>query len=233
MTVKALLFDFDGVVVDTEVPTYESWREIYAEHGVDLALGDWLPVVGTGTSTAPGGVFDAVAHLEGLLGTSLDRAAVVERRTRRKIELCDAAAVLPGVADYLARARTLGLRTGIVTRASGEWVRHHLARVCLEHSWDAIVCADGAHHLAKSGFYCAAVAELGVEPLEAVAFEDSAHGVLAAREAGLRCVAVPNRVTREADFSAADIVLGSLAERGLQDVLADLEAVEPRRRSSS
>ena len=229
MTVRALLFDFDGVIVDTEVPTYESWREIYAEHGVDLALADWLPAVGTGTSSAPGAVFDAVAYLERLVGRSLDREAVVARRSRRKIELCDAAVLLPGVADYLAGARALGLLTAIVTRASDEWVRHHLTRVRLDHPWDRIVCAGGAHQLAKSVFYRDAVGGLGLAPREAVAFEDSVHGVQAAREAGLRCVAVPNSVTRGGDFDEADVVLGSLAERGLQDVLADLGGVDSRR----
>ena len=224
MRVRALLFDFDGVIVDTEVPTYESWREIYAEHGVDLALGDWLPVVGTGTSTEAGAVFDAVAHLERLLGTTLDREEVVERRRRRKAELCDAAVLLPGVAGYLATARELGLRTGIVTRASSDWVRHHLGRVGLDHCWDAIVCADGAHGVAKAVFYREGVAKLGVAPREGLAFEDSAHGALAAREAGLRCVAVPNSVTRGADFDDADLVLSSLAERPLEVVLAELGA---------
>ena len=222
--VRALLFDFDGVVVDTEVAIYESWREIYREHGVDLGLSDWLPAVGSGTSTLPGGVFDAVLHLEGLIGRAVDRDAVVERRTQRRAELCDRARLLPGVADYLADARALGLRTGIVTRASESWVEHHLARVGLTHAWDAVVCATGAHGTAKSTFYREALDRLGVASADAVAFEDSPHGARAAKEAGVRCVAVPNEVTRGASFEEADIVLGSLAEVPLTELIARLEA---------
>ena len=220
--IRALLFDFDGVVVDTEVPTYESWRQVYGEYGVDLPLSQWLPVVGSGTSTAQDAVFDAVAHLESLIGRSLDRKAIVERRTRRKRELCDRAK-LPGVTHYLADARKLRLKTAIVTRAGEEWVRHHLARVCLEHAWDAIVCADGAHRRAKSEFYREALARLRVASDEAIAFEDSLHGVLAAKEVGIACVAVPNNVTREASFEEADIVLDSLAQLRLSELVASFD----------
>ena len=220
--VRALLFDFDGVVVDTEVPTYESWRQIYGQHGVELALADWLPVVGSGTSTGPDATFDAVAHLEALAGRTLDRDAVVARRTRRKVELCDQAQLLPGVTEYLADARQLALRTAIVTRAHDSSAAHHLARVALDHRWDAVVCANGLHTKAKSAFYREALDRLGVASGEAIAFEESPHGVRAAKEAGIACVAVPNEVTRGAAFERADLVLGSLAERPLGDVLASL-----------
>jgi len=220
--IRALLFDFDGVVVDTEVPTYESWRQIYTEYGVELPLGEWLPVVGSGTSTAPGGVFDAVARLQTLTGMTLDRAAVVERRSQRKAALCDQAQLLPGVGDYLAEARRRGLKTAIVTRAHDSWVEHHVARVALAHTWDAIVCGNGVHSKAKSAFYLDALERLGVESREAIAFEDSPHGVGAAKEAGIPCVAIPNDITRGADFENADEIVGSLAERPLGDLLASL-----------
>ena len=222
--VRALLFDFDGVVVDTEAAIYESWREIYREHGVDLELTAWLPAVGSGSSTLPGGAFDAVSHLEGLIGKAVDRETVLERRTRRRSELCDRARLLPGVAEYLTDARALVLKTGIVTRASESWVEHHLARVDLTHAWDAIVCGNGAPGTPKSTFYREALDRLGVANEAAVAFEDSPHGVRAAKEAGIRCVAVPNEVTRGAAFEEADVVLGSLAEQRLADLIARLAA---------
>ena len=80
--VAALLFDFDGVIVDTEVPTFQSWRDTYADYGVDLALEDWLPAVGSGSSVS--GAFDAVAHLERLIGTTVDREAVIAHRDAAK-----------------------------------------------------------------------------------------------------------------------------------------------------
>jgi HAD superfamily hydrolase (TIGR01509 family) len=218
--IRALLFDFDGVVVDTEVPTFESWREIYRQYGAELSLADWLPVVGSGTSTGSHAVFDAFAHLEALCGTTLDRESVVERRSRLKTELCDRAELLPGVAGYLGDARRRRLKTAIVTRAHDSWVEHHVARVGLAHAWDAVVCGNGRGSTPKSAFYAEALERLGVARGEALAFEDSPHGVRAAKEAGIRCVAVPNAVTRDAEFEEADLILGSLAERPLGDVLA-------------
>jgi HAD superfamily hydrolase (TIGR01509 family) len=227
--IRALLFDFDGLVVDTEVPGFESWREVYKEYGVDLALSDWLPVVGSGASTGAHSIFDAVTHLEALARTTVDRESVVERRSRLKAQLCDRAALLPGVGDYLAEARRRGLRTAIVTRAPESWVEHHFARVALAHPWDTVVCGDGRAGTAKSHFYLEALKRLGVASHEALAFEDSPHGVEAAKEAGIRCVAVPNGVTRAASFEEADLVLASLAERSLADVLATLAGDSGRR----
>src|SRR5207237_3807390 len=104
--IRALLFDFDGTVVDTEIATYQAWRDVYAEHGVDLSLEDYLPAVGTGSSVA--GAFDAVAHLERLIGSSVDREELVARRAQRKAELYERAPLLAGVRERLAEAQSLG-----------------------------------------------------------------------------------------------------------------------------
>lgn len=181
---RALLFDFDGVIVDTEVPTYESWREIFDEHGVDLSLDEWLPVVGSGTSLGPS--FDAVHELESRVGRALDRELIVGRRARRKRELCDAAALLPGVSELLEEATQRSLSTAIVTRAPSEWVRHHLERVGLRHDWSVVTCAVDPT-AAKAELYRQALGLLRVRSNEAVAFEDSPAGVAAAKAAGLRC----------------------------------------------
>lgn len=215
--IRALLFDFDGVVVDTEVAVYESWREVYNEHGVDLGLKDWIKAVGTGTSFSP--TFDAVTHLEALTGTTVDREAVVERRTRRKWELYEQAGLCPGVRQLLDDARAAGLRTGIVTNNDSDRVRLQLARVDLRHTWDVVVCADGEYSSGKSALYLRALELLAVAPEEAIAFEDSPYGARAAKEAGLFVVAVPNDVTRGAAFAAADVTRQSLVVP-LREILA-------------
>jgi HAD superfamily hydrolase (TIGR01509 family) len=214
--IGALLFDFDGVVVDTEVPTYQAWRDVYAEHGVDLALEDWLPAVGSGSSTS--GEFDAVAHLERLLGTTVDREAVIARRKRRKAELYARAALLPGVRDRLADARRLGLKTAVVTRNRDERVREQCGRTGLDHPWDALVCANEEPTRDKAELYRHALAVLDVPASEALAFEDSPAGVRAAKRAGVRCVAVPSEVTRGAAFDEADAMIPSL-EQPLEAIL--------------
>ncbi|HST26403.1 MAG TPA: HAD-IA family hydrolase [Gaiellaceae bacterium] len=221
---RAVLFDFDGVVVDTESPTYQSWRDIYAEQGVDLPLEAYLPAVGTGSSTsATDGGFDAVIHLEGLIGRPVDRRSIVDRRARRKRELCDAAPLLPGVDRCLEDAAGMGARTAIVTRNRREWVDHHCARVGLAHAWDAIVCAEETPTMDKSELYRTALAVLAVAPGDAVAIEDSPAGVAAAKRAGVYCVAVPNAITSGADFAGADLVLASLDDLQLAAVFEGIQ----------
>lgn len=215
--ISALLFDFDGVVVDTEVPTFQAWRDVYAEYGVDLALEDWLPAVGSGSSVS--GAFDAVAHLESLIGTTVDREAVIERRSRRKAVLYARAPLLPGVRERLAEARQTGLKTAIVTRNRDERVRAQCHAAGLDHEWHALVCANEEPTRDKSELYRRALAALHVSADEAVAFEDSPAGVSAAKQARLICIAVPNEITRAASFDDADVVLASLADLPLDEIL--------------
>jgi HAD superfamily hydrolase (TIGR01509 family) len=217
---RALLFDFDGVIADTEVATYESWRETYVAHGVDLALADWLPAVGSGSSTS--GAFDAVAHLERLTGETIDREAVIARRSQRKAELYERAPLLPGVRERLVEAQERGLKTAIVTRNRENRVKGHCQLVGLVHEWDALVCANAEPMRDKADLYRHALAVLGVGAAEAVAFEDSPSGVRAAKRAGVACVAVPSEITRGAAFDEADLILSSLAERSLDDILRAL-----------
>lgn len=215
--IRALLFDFDGVIVDTEVPTFQSWRDVYAEYGVELELKDWLPAVGSGSSTS--GAFDAVAHLERLLGETVDREAVIARRAQRKTELYARAPLLPGVRDRLAEARELGLKTAVVTRNRDDRVTAHCELVGLVHPWHALVCANDEPTQDKTELYRGALVLLEVEASQALAFEDSPSGVRAAKGAGVLCAAVPNEITRGATFDGADVVLPSLAEQSLDEIL--------------
>jgi len=219
--IAALLFDFDGVIVNTEVPTFQSWRDIYAEYGIDLALDDWLPAVGSGSSTS--GAFDAVAHLERLTGTPIDRDAVIARRTQRKAELYARAPLLPGVRERLAEALEHRLKTAIVTRNSEDRLRAQCEIVGLDHPWDALACANEEPTRDKAELYRHALGALEVDPQEAVAFEDSPSGVRAAKRAQVLCVAVPNEITRGAAFDEADVVVSSLAERSLDEILRSLD----------
>ena len=212
----ALLFDFDGVIVDTEVPTFQSWRDIYAEHGVDLALDDWLPAVGSGSSTS--GAFDAIAHLEQLTGNRVDRDAVVGRRAKRKAELYARAPLLPGVRERLAEAREHGVKTAIVTRNREDRVRAQCQAVGLDHTWQALICANDQPTRDKADLYRHALAILQVDTDQALAVEDSPSGVHSAKLAQVLCAAVPNEITRGAAFDEADVVLSSLTDQSLDEI---------------
>jgi HAD superfamily hydrolase (TIGR01509 family) len=210
---RALLFDFDGLVVDTETPSYASWQELYREHGHELTLDRWSAAVGTING------FDPVAHLR-TLGAPVDDAAL-ERRLARDLELCDVEDIRPGVLATIEEAERRGLALAIVSSASRRWIDRHLARLERAHHFAEIVTADGDEARAKPlpVLYLEALDRLGIGADEAIAFEDSPNGVRAAKAAGLACVAVPNGVTRLLGLDEADVLVDSLAELPFDSLL--------------
>ncbi len=144
---------------------------------------------------------------------------MIERRSQRKAELYERAPLLPGVRERLAEAQERGLKTAIVTRNREDRVNGHCELVGLEHEWDALICANAEPTRDKADLYRHALAVLRVGEAEAVAFEDSPSGVRAAKRARVACVAVANQITRAAAFDEADLILSSLAERSLDDIL--------------
>lgn len=216
--IRALVFDFDGLILETETPAYETWAEIYKEYGHELPLDRWFDYIGR-----EGGYFSAADHLAALVGDGFDRDTTQARRDVRKTELIAALDVMVGVREYVADAKHLGLRLAVASSSSRAWVLGHLERLGLDADWDAVRTRDDVTRTKPApDLYLSAVKALGVAPGEAVAFEDSANGIAAAKAAGLLCVAVPNALTAGMDLSGADVRLSSLAETPLEELLAHL-----------
>jgi HAD superfamily hydrolase (TIGR01509 family) len=215
VTTRALLFDFDGTLVDTESVDLRSWQEVFAAHGVEVPLERFALRIGT-----LGGP-DELDELEALLGGPCERDAIQAERRRRELALLVEEPLRPGVADYLAAARRLGLRLGVVSSSPRAWVDSGLVRLGIDGGWAVLSCADGdaARCKPSPALYLEALAELGLAAGEAIAFEDSPNGVAAARAAGIFTVAVPNPVTRALDLSAASLVVDSLADLPLEELL--------------
>jgi len=213
---RAFLFDFDGLILDTEVASRAGWELLYREHGHELPAERWAQMVGTH------GAWDPMAHLEELVGGRLERDTLNERRLAHELTLIEAEQLRPGIEDYLAAARRLRLKRAIVSSASRPWVDMHLRRLEASLGWDAICTADRDRQRAKPAptLYLEALELLGVTAEEAVAFEDSPNGVAAAKAAGIFCVAVPNDVTRSLGLDSADLVLDSLAHLPPDDLVA-------------
>jgi HAD superfamily hydrolase (TIGR01509 family) len=216
VSIRALLFDFDGLVLDTEVPSRSGWELLYREHGHELPPEKWALVVGTR------GAWDPMAHLENLVGAPLERERLDERRYAHELSLIEAEELRPGIAEYLAAARRLELRLAIVSSSSRRWIDMHLTRLEQAAAWDLILAADHDESRAKPAptLYLEALELLGVGAGEAIAFEDSPNGVRAAKAAGIYCVAVPNEVTRALGLDEADLVLDSLADLPPDELLA-------------
>lgn len=217
--IKALIFDFDGLIVDTETPDFESWRLTFAEHGAPLTLSEWADCIGRAY-----GFFDPLALLEERLGEKLDRQAVKAERKRRFKEMLAGQTVCPGVLDYLDGAGERGIGTAVASSAPGRWVRPRLERLGLAARFQCVKCEEDAPAAKPApDLFLAAAGELRAGPAECIALEDSPNGAAAAKAAGMFCLAVPNRVTRRLDLSAADLVAGSLAELPLAELLRRAE----------
>jgi HAD superfamily hydrolase (TIGR01509 family) len=217
--IKALLFDFDGTLVDTESVCLRAWTETYRRHGVELSFERWRHGIGTLDG------FDELGHLEDLLGAPIDRPVVDDEHRRLELELLAAEPLRPGVAAYLDEARRLGLSIGIVSTSTERWVASGLTRLGRADGWTCILCANGDPERAKPAptLYVEALSALDAEPGETIAIEDSPNGVSAARAAGIFCVAFPNAVTSQLDLSHADLIVESLEDVPLGDLLARVD----------
>lgn len=208
------MFDFDGLILDTEEPVYRSWVEVYEAHGEELPFDRWVSIVGSTTT-----VFHPQHHLEERLGRPLPKE-VLDRRIGRRTEMILANPLLPGVVQRLDEARTLGLRLGVASSSTSEWVRGHLDRLGILDRFDCIRCRDDvAHAKPEPDLYLAVMDCLVVTGSEALAVEDSPNGVTAAKRAGMRCVAIPNSITSHLDLSGADAIYPSLAHVSLAELM--------------
>lgn len=167
---------------------------------------------------------DHFARLEAQIGTLLDRQTLGPQRRQRESELIQNQPILPGVQAYLAEARQLGLKIGMASSSPCQWVMGHLQRLDLLKYFDSIRARDDVERVKPDPeLFLAVLADLGAEPQEAVAFEDSPYGVQAAKAAGLLCVVVPNPITRQYSLAQADLRQESLAETPLSSLIERIE----------
>jgi HAD superfamily hydrolase (TIGR01509 family) len=225
--IRAVIFDFDGLILDTEGPEFQTWQEIYRAHGCELPLEVWATGLGTSADA-----FDPCAYLQAQAGRPIDREALHLQRRRRYDELLRAQAVLPGVREYIAAAKHLGLHLGVASSSSRQWVVGNLTALGLSAYFDCVKCADDVPRVKPDPtLYRVAVEALGIAPQQAIALEDSPNGIAAAKRAGLYCVAVANPLTRQLSLAHADLQLNSLADLPLEQLLARLQGkhlqVEP------
>ncbi|HEY4385201.1 MAG TPA: HAD family hydrolase [Ktedonobacteraceae bacterium] len=214
---RAVLFDFDGLILETEFADFQSWQEIYRYYGADLALATWLPYIGVGHSSMK---FDVYAHLEAQTGQTFNRDEIRVRRRARYAELIAEQFILPGVQERIEEALRLNLQLAVASSSSRAWVEGHLTRLGLLAYFPVLACGDEVQHTKPDPeVYLLALERSGVQPAEALALEDSPNGVLAAKRAGMRCIAVPNPLTGHFPFEMADARLSSLSELCLQDWL--------------
>ena len=211
MNLQALIFDFDGLIVDTEKPGFDSWNELYADFGQKLTLDDWR-----GATGYVGG-FDPGVHLEGLLGRKLDWENLVPRRDARNWELTIKQGVLPGIRELMLAAVSAGLPIGVASNSGFGWVNDGLERLGLRDLVSAVVTRDMVLNPKPApDVYLKAAETLQVSPIRSIALEDSEPGCRAAKAAGMRAVAIPNQFSERQDLSVADLIVPSAKALSLE-----------------
>lgn len=214
---QGLIWDFDGLILDTETSAFETAEQIFAEHGLTLAMADWQHLVGTATG-----------HWTELLGEALgepisddERQRLVLLRQQRHHALLAELDAQPGVDTLLDEAAAAGVPSAVASSSTDEWVDRHLRRLGLRHHFSAIVTRDlvGRERTKPHpDLFLVAAAALHADPRRCVVLEDSPNGVLAAHAARMPVVAVPGGVTAAVDFPPADLSVASLEKVTLADL---------------
>lgn len=209
---QGILFDFDGLILDSETPIFEAWRRKFREHGKELALEEWAQILGRSN--------DELGPIEGFLEEISDPVRIKqiqEEVSQEELSLVMKQPPLPGAVELIERAYQEGLKLGIVSSSDQAWVHGHLERLELMDFFNHTSCADEVEKAKPDpALYRLGLEKLGVESDRVVVLEDSPNGVLAAKRAGLFCIAVPNQLTGQMSFfedgGAPDRILKTLEE---------------------
>ena len=216
--VSTIIFDFDGLILDTESAEFHSWNRVYEDHDQTLPFETW-------TGAIASDAFEPYGYLESLTGRPVDREEI--RATRHVIfeDLMANEAILPGVDEYISTAKSLNLNLAIASNSTRAWLDNFFDRYGIASHFDVVSSRDDVSRGKPApDIYNMALSRLGVEAHEAIALEDSPNGVLAAKRAGSFCVAVPGPMTKTLSFENADFRMSSLLDRSLVQLLEELSS---------
>lgn len=206
MNVKAVLFDFDGVLVDTEWAIYQAWLRTFQAHGHELPLDVYTRCIGTDFAT-----WSPKIHLEDLTGQAIDWHGLDAQRQQEIMAELNGAEPMHGATTLLAELAAMKLPAAVVSSSSHDWVDGWLNKLGLRENFLTTVCRGDASRIKPApDLFIVAANRLNLPPQDCLVIEDSLNGLTAAKAAGMSVWIVPNRVTRSLDFTAADRVFSSL-----------------------
>jgi len=211
MMLEAVIFDFDGLILDTEWAIYESAKTAFEVHGHTLSIEAWSTIIGT-NSDEDDAWWIQVCDAAGVSGFELAHFEVAYEAQDRSSR--DRLPALPGVVELIGELVGADVPLGIASSSSRAWLDRHIGRLQLGQHFGTLVGSDVVGGVGKPApdVYLRACADLGADPTGSVALEDSAHGATAAKAAGMAVVAVPSRITMYNDFAHADLVVDSLLD---------------------
>ncbi|MBA4386129.1 MAG: haloacid dehalogenase [Anaerolinea sp.] len=215
MALKGIIFDFDGLIIDTEIPGCNAWAELFNQHGFSFTIEDWKKAIGTGPSA-----YDPAEHLSQLTNGQLNPQEIRERTLSRTRELIELQSMLPGVLDFIIAAERLGLPMAVASSSNREWVEGYLSKLGIRKFFEVVCTSDDVTKVKPDPeLFLLAAKKLGVAPSEAIIFEDSPSGIKAAKAAGIFCIAIPNDITKNMDISLASRIVDSFLDLDLQELI--------------
>jgi HAD superfamily hydrolase (TIGR01509 family) len=220
--IKALIFDFDGVILETEEPQYLAWLEVYQSFDVPLSLKEYGKLIGSADI-----FFDPYLNLEEAVGRKINWEELDKKRQKNELERILEKEPQPGVVEYLRGARQLGMKTAIASSSGRPWVEGHLERLNLLDYFDCLLTREDVNKTKPDPeLFLTAAGNLGVKPDEAIIFEDSPNGVLAANRAEIFCVAIPTVITSQLILGSPDLRLSSLTDLSLPALLERVSKIK-------
>jgi HAD superfamily hydrolase (TIGR01509 family) len=212
LMISAVIFDFDGTIIDTEWSEFTTVQEEFRNHGHEYTLATFLEGVGR----ADGRHWADV--LQEFTGPRDDIEVIMDRRKKAHHKMISDTELRPGVLSLMERAEEQGKALAVASSSPISWVERHLSDRGLIDRFQFIATRDLVERAKPwPDVFLVAAQKLGIDPTECLVIEDSHHGVAAAKAAGMFCVAVPNPVTVASDLSAADLVLDSLSDLPYSD----------------
>ncbi|MGE7764198.1 HAD family hydrolase [Peribacillus sp. NPDC096540] len=215
--IKAVIFDFDGLILDTETAWYEAYKETMGFYKSDLPLEHFVKCIGTDNT-------ELYEFFKEQLGESCNIEEIeAKAKSLYKVKMKTSQA-REGVKDYLEEAKKIGYKIALASSSTKEWVTHYLGKLGLLNYFEVIITGDDVDKVKPApDLYLKAIEALNIHSTEAVAFEDSLNGLQSALHAGLKCVIVPNPVTEALAFENHHLRLQSMMEKKLTDVIKLIE----------
>lgn len=218
MAFRGFIFDFDGLILDTEGIHCKAWQEEFHHFDQPFPFEDWLKTIGTDYS-----LYDPGKHLSVISGAKISPGQAEENVLARCAEMLETAPLLPGVETFIQKASAYKIPMAIATSSSRKWVSGHLQKYGLLQYFRQIISSDNVTKVKPDPeVYQKAVQALGIDPTQGLAFEDSMNGIKSAKSAGLSCYAIPNFVTSHLDLSLADCIYSSFDELDPAQLIAAL-----------
>jgi len=211
---RVVIFDFDGLILDTETVELNLWRKIFSEHDIQFDLESYLKTIGSITSKT----YEPSKILAEVVKNGETPSDIYRKVEKQIIDQLDGEKPLPGVLKTIQTAKSMGIKTAVGSSSTLDWVKPHLVRLGIWNQFDTVVTFEDVNECKPSPkIFLKVLERLDVQPHNAIVLEDSENGVLAAKRAGIPVIVIPNEVTKNQDFTGAVLKLSTLEDLDLKE----------------